>query len=680
MNENDDDQYLGEGPLGGYAKQVPLETPYPVPAADGTAPPQDGPLGPPSAPVAEPMVQSPPEPAVPRESPNYTQDEQSPDITPNHPAAPVAQQAPLVRVRTTSYDQGGADKEGNDADTEAGRTSTGAPLIEASDGIAGTAAVDPRVIPYGSVIRTADGRVYVASDTGGAVKSMKASGGRAPVVDIFNGQHHPDWQDVQIFKPSADYRRLSPSDKLAYHEQAAQTFAGLAPGQHYKGIDPGQADPEKLTPENIDREIAAAASAPGGLQARRGRAAAAPPSAPRMSSSDPEIKEVRGFITPQGFMPHKDGDVVNEVPIQTTIIDKKTGDEVTYPTDDYGNPDLKHPPKRIPASQVSIAQQLRAENFPDTLTNEVYKRTIANNSVRGAAQMTTQNVIDSMKAEIALEKQKGVTLDPVDALGRVKMARPAEIRSVVTKFANLPEVKPMVQAGGMIDGFNDLDQLRAMPAATRTQADDEAIIAALAKINQPGKGATDADRKALRESLASLSGDITKKKNYLFNYTGSAVTDEKLAAAYAAAERVFNGSRTGYNEQYEAARQSILAFGGTEETVKQQLGANRVDEVLAQSRARAQQRAAGGGAAPGTPSAGATPAASTAPQIPEQLRKEIAQLPEAAKGNDGRIKIEQIDPKTGRRIGPVRQIEPDYYGNLKSEDMQKKGWRVALTP
>jgi len=49
-----------------------------------------------------------------------------------------------------------------------------------------TAAVDPRLIPYfSSIFIPKMGKTVIALDTGSAVKSKKASGGKAPVIDIF---------------------------------------------------------------------------------------------------------------------------------------------------------------------------------------------------------------------------------------------------------------------------------------------------------------------------------------------------------------------------------------------------------------------------------------------------------------------------------------------------------------
>lgn len=69
--------------------------------------------------------------------------------------------------------------------TKQGKTSTGQPLRSW-----GTCAVDPKIIPYGSIVHIPSLNLkLVAVDTGTAVKNRKASRLRgkphAPVVDIF---------------------------------------------------------------------------------------------------------------------------------------------------------------------------------------------------------------------------------------------------------------------------------------------------------------------------------------------------------------------------------------------------------------------------------------------------------------------------------------------------------------
>jgi 3D (Asp-Asp-Asp) domain-containing protein len=68
--------------------------------------------------------------------------------------------------------------------TNAGKTSTGNPLVSYK-----TVAVDPKVFPYGSIIKIpALGLKTVAHDTGSAVVSKKAAkkmGKNVPVVDLY---------------------------------------------------------------------------------------------------------------------------------------------------------------------------------------------------------------------------------------------------------------------------------------------------------------------------------------------------------------------------------------------------------------------------------------------------------------------------------------------------------------
>lgn len=68
--------------------------------------------------------------------------------------------------------------------TNAGKTSTGNPLVSYK-----TVAVDPKVFPYGSIIKIpALGLKTVAHDTGSAVVSKKAAkkmGKNVPVIDLY---------------------------------------------------------------------------------------------------------------------------------------------------------------------------------------------------------------------------------------------------------------------------------------------------------------------------------------------------------------------------------------------------------------------------------------------------------------------------------------------------------------
>jgi 3D (Asp-Asp-Asp) domain-containing protein len=69
-------------------------------------------------------------------------------------------------------------------------------------------AVDPDIIPLWSKIRILNGkREWVAVDTGTAVKSKKASGGKLPVIDVFaasekhfNGMGLPKIATVEVSK------------------------------------------------------------------------------------------------------------------------------------------------------------------------------------------------------------------------------------------------------------------------------------------------------------------------------------------------------------------------------------------------------------------------------------------------------------------------------------------------
>lgn len=87
----------------------------------------------------------------------------------------------VMKVRLTTYWRIGS---GTDKWTRAGKTSTGAPLVNKR-----TAAVDPKLISYGKEIILPDVNLkLIAHDTGGAVKSRTASrktGRNEPVIDVF---------------------------------------------------------------------------------------------------------------------------------------------------------------------------------------------------------------------------------------------------------------------------------------------------------------------------------------------------------------------------------------------------------------------------------------------------------------------------------------------------------------
>ena len=110
-------------------------------------------------------------------------------------------------VRRTVYWAKGS---GTDSDSAAFRSSTGRRLQE---GV--SAAVDPTIIPYLSKIDFPDIGTRYATDTGGAVKSRKASGGREPVVDVFFttresalafARSTPSFVTVKITPPQSRYR------------------------------------------------------------------------------------------------------------------------------------------------------------------------------------------------------------------------------------------------------------------------------------------------------------------------------------------------------------------------------------------------------------------------------------------------------------------------------------------
>jgi 3D (Asp-Asp-Asp) domain-containing protein/TM2 domain-containing membrane protein YozV len=123
-----------------------------------------------------------------------------------------------LNSRVTGYWDG-------DPDTNAGRGAFG-PLRHYSDGSYGTAAVDPSVIPYGSIIavnRNGSTQYYVAEDIGGAVVNRQASGGTAPVIDIATrSSWDGGYQTVTVhpYTGTTPYTSLTQTQRTNYLNQS----------------------------------------------------------------------------------------------------------------------------------------------------------------------------------------------------------------------------------------------------------------------------------------------------------------------------------------------------------------------------------------------------------------------------------------------------------------------------
>lgn len=122
---------------------------------------------------------------------------------------------PLAPARATFY--------GPDEDQYGSTTARPNPLTGKNEAVPGlTIAVDPKLIPYGSRVyvpqyapysANGDG-IFIAHDTGGAVKSEEASGGSKPVIDFFSTGKSPKELDALNAKYGNDitYRILSPGE------------------------------------------------------------------------------------------------------------------------------------------------------------------------------------------------------------------------------------------------------------------------------------------------------------------------------------------------------------------------------------------------------------------------------------------------------------------------------------
>lgn len=120
-------------------------------------------------------------------------------------------QAVSMPITSTYYNEREPD---GDEDTRNFRSSTGFPLHHG--GQVGVAAVDPNVIPYGSLI-IVNGQYFIAVDTGGAVVSRtasKARGNNYPVIDFFSySQVGAEVGNYIIYPFKGNFMSLSRADQ-----------------------------------------------------------------------------------------------------------------------------------------------------------------------------------------------------------------------------------------------------------------------------------------------------------------------------------------------------------------------------------------------------------------------------------------------------------------------------------
>lgn len=111
--------------------------------------------------------------------------------------------------------------------TKKGLTCTGAPLVKVGTNRAGSIAVDPKIIPYGSKVMlvTKNGpEFYVACDTGCAVVSRRAARrsartpeqARAIVVDCFRDHEPGTYLNIKVspYKGETPFRKLHRSEQM----------------------------------------------------------------------------------------------------------------------------------------------------------------------------------------------------------------------------------------------------------------------------------------------------------------------------------------------------------------------------------------------------------------------------------------------------------------------------------
>lgn len=133
-------------------------------------------------------------------------------------------------ARSTKYHK---DEVKSDSDTIAGKTSSLIPIPTVIKNGIGVVAVDPKIIPYGSVIIAPNGSKFLAVDTGGAVKSKKASKeladkidlpetskeAKAPVLDFYGRtQVGKLWDTFRIilYKGETPFKELSLREKKSF--------------------------------------------------------------------------------------------------------------------------------------------------------------------------------------------------------------------------------------------------------------------------------------------------------------------------------------------------------------------------------------------------------------------------------------------------------------------------------
>ena len=128
----------------------------------------------------------------------------------------------VMDVRATRYHKTDPDA---DKETRRGESSTGIRLQEVKSKVVGSIAINPKVIPYGSlvIITTRSGELhrFLCVDTGGDVKSRKAAKliaqkqglgsnwSKRPVIDIYTTKQYEDWMSVVVIK---DKNPLGPED------------------------------------------------------------------------------------------------------------------------------------------------------------------------------------------------------------------------------------------------------------------------------------------------------------------------------------------------------------------------------------------------------------------------------------------------------------------------------------
>jgi 3D (Asp-Asp-Asp) domain-containing protein len=145
-------------------------------------------------------------------------------------------QAVTVYARSTFYNK---DEVDCDSDTKKKKTATCINIATVEARGLGVVAVDPSLIPYGSTIIAPNGKIFIAVDTGGDVRTRKAAKEladirgfnpksleyRAPVLDFYSyRQIGQAWDHFHVipYREDRPFTDLKQSEKIRYLDMVSR--------------------------------------------------------------------------------------------------------------------------------------------------------------------------------------------------------------------------------------------------------------------------------------------------------------------------------------------------------------------------------------------------------------------------------------------------------------------------